>query len=98
MQLIPLNDRVVIDREDPETVSKGGIHLTSKTAGKAQIGRVLAVGPGKVQSDGQRHRPGIHLGDRVVFKRTAGDEFSVGHRKLLIVSADDVLATLPESD
>ena len=53
MKIRPLQDRVVVKRQDEETTSSGGIVLPGSATEKPQQGEVVAVGPGKKQKMGK---------------------------------------------
>jgi len=81
MNLKPLGDRVVVERE----LAKD----------KPQKGKVLAVGDGRVTKDGKRRELQVKVGDEVLFTSYAGDEFKLeGEKKVLLMREDDILAVL----
>ena len=55
MKIRPLQDRVVVKRQDEETTSSGGIVLPGSATEKPQQGEVVAVGPGKKSDDGKNN-------------------------------------------
>jgi chaperonin GroES len=95
MDIQPLGDRVMVERDAAEGVTKGGIVLPDVVQDRPQRGTVLAVGPGRVTSDGQRRPIGVSVGDSVLFTRHAGDEFKLdGSRKVMLVRVEDLLAVV----
>lgn len=98
VQLKPLSDRVLLERDNREEMTSGGIMLPDSAKEKVNRGRVIAVGPGKLDKEG-RHIPiGVQTGDHVLFGKYAGDEVPVGDgdRDYLLVRADDILAVIDE--
>ncbi len=91
-KLQPLSDRVIIRPIEREEVTKGGIILPDTAKEKPQEGEVIAVGPGKLTSDGKRLAPDIKVGDRVVYAKYAGTELEIEDEKLLIMHESDIIA------
>ena len=94
-QLIPLGDRVVVEREEGGTKTAGGILLPDSAKDKPARGVVISVGDGKLTDDGKRQPLQVKPGDRVVFTSYAGEPFKVGDDELLLMREDDILAVLP---
>jgi chaperonin GroES len=95
MNIKPLSDRIVIRRFEAETKTTGGILLPDSAKNKPQKGKVLAVGPGKLQKDGKRVPLTVKTGDVVLFTNWAGDEFKKGQSEdVLLMREEDVLAVL----
>ena len=94
LNLQPIGDRVVLEREESEEVTAGGILLPDSAKDKPARGTVLAVGEGRLAKNGSRIPLQVKVGDRVVFSSYAGDEFKLGDRKLVLMREDDILAVL----
>jgi chaperonin GroES len=95
MNVKPLGDRVVIEREEAQEKTAGGIVLPDTAKDKPQRGKVLAVGEGRVTKDGKRRELQVKIGDKVLFTSYAGDEFRLnGDRKVLLMREDDILAVV----
>jgi chaperonin GroES len=92
MKVVPLGDKLVVKRLESNQKTAGGIVLPDAARQKPQQGRVLSVGDGRMLPDGSRVAHEVTEGDRVVFGSYAGSEVSIDDEKLLILSADDVLA------
>jgi chaperonin GroES len=93
MKIVPLNDQVVIRPLEAEERTAGGIVLPDSAREKPQEGRVLAVGDGRrIDGAGERARPQVNEGDRVVFARYGGTTVEVNGEELLILSERDILA------
>src|SRR5690242_13177231 len=94
IKLQPLGDRVVVEREEAETKTAGGIVLPDTAKNKPSRGTIISVGDGRLLDDGSRAPLQVKVGDRVLFSSYAGDQFKIGDRELLLMREDDVLAIL----
>ena len=89
----PLADRVIVQPMESETM-KGGIIIPDTAKEKPQQGKIIAVGPGRVDDNGQRVEPEVKKGDVVLYGKYAGTEVSVEGSDYLILREGDVLAIL----
>ncbi len=94
MQIQPLGDRVVIEREEGESKTSGGILLPDSAKEKPKRGKIVSVGTGRMLADGTRVDLAVKVGDRVLFTSYAGDEFKLGERELLLMREEDILAVI----
>jgi chaperonin GroES len=95
MDLRPLEDRIVIRPLEAEARTSGGIIIPDNAKEKPQKGEVVAVGPGKVSTEGKHIAMTVAKGDRVLYGKYAGTEIKIDGVDYLIVRESDVLATLP---
>ena len=89
----PLGNRVVVQRQEVK-VSKGGILLPESAQEKPKQGKVLSVGPGKVDEKGKLTALDLKVGDQVLFSSYAGTECKLEGQEVLILAEEDVLAVL----
>lgn len=94
MKLIPLNDKIVIERLEADDKTAGGIILPDTAKEKPKQGKVLAVGEGKALDDGKRAEFQVKVNDRVLFTSYAGSEVTVDGKEYLIMTEDDILAVV----
>jgi len=94
MKIRPLHDRILVKRIEGEAKSKGGIIIPDTAKEKPQEGKVVAVGKGKVDDDGNLVPLNVRKGDRILFSKYAGTEVRLDGEDHLIVREDDVLAVL----
>jgi chaperonin GroES len=87
----PLGNRLVVQRQEAQT-TKGGIILPDAAKEKPRQGKVVAVGPGKVDEKGRKVPVDVKVGDEVLFSSYSGTEYKAGDVDYLILSEDDVLA------
>lgn len=92
MSLKPLGNRVVVEPEEQEEITAGGIVLPETAKEKPQKGTILSVGPGERDDDGKRIPMDVATGDKVLFAKYAGTEIKVEGQKLLILKESDLLA------
>ncbi len=95
-KLKPLGDRVVIQPSEREEMTKSGIVLPDTAKEKPQEGKILSVGPGRINDDGKREPMDVKKGDKVLYAKYAGTEFKVEGEDLLIVSSKDILAIVED--
>jgi chaperonin GroES len=91
MKLIPLHDRVLVVRIGEEDKTSGGIIIPDTAKEKPQEGRVVAVGPGKLDEHGKRIQTDVKPDDRVLFGKYAGTEIKLDGVEHLIMREDDIL-------
>ena len=92
MKLEPLEDYVVIEPLEPEKVTPGGIHLPDSATQTPSRGRVLAVGPGRSDSDSGTIPVAVRKGDEVIHTRYGGHEIELEGKKVRIMRESEVLA------
>jgi chaperonin GroES len=90
--LKPLGNRVVVEPNEQDEVTPGGIVLPETAKEKPQKGKVLSVGPGERDDKGKRIELDVKEGDTVLFAKYAGTEIKVDGKKLLILRESDLLA------
>ncbi len=94
MAVKPLEDRVLIKPDNPETKTDSGIYLPESAKEKPIQGRIVAVGPGKLLDSGERVRPSVKKGDTVVFGKYAGSEIEIKNVKHMIMRESELLGIL----
>ena len=92
MNLQPLGDRLIVEVLDEEETTVSGIVLPDTAKEKPQRGRVLAVGPGARDEDGEYIKMDLEEGDEIIFSKYGGTEIKVGADEVLILRESDVLA------
>ena len=92
MDLKPLGDRLIVEVLEEEEVTTSGIVLPDTAKEKPQRGRVLAVGPGSRNEDGEFVAMDLDEGDEIIFSKYGGTEIKLGTDEVLILRESDVLA------
>ena len=95
MKLKPLGDRLIVKPIDEEETTASGIVLPDTAKEKPQKGKVIAVGDGKWDEDGEKRIPlDVSEGDEVLYSKYGGTEVTVEDDELLVLRESDVLAKL----
>ncbi|OKL54399.1 co-chaperone GroES [Bowdeniella nasicola] len=88
----PLEDRIVVQTLEAETTTASGLVIPDTAKEKPQEGKVLAVGPGRVDDNGNRIPVDVAEGDVVIYSKYGGTEVKYAGQEYLILSARDILA------
>ena len=94
MNIVPLNDKIVVERLEADEKTAGGIILPDTAKEKPKQGKVISVGEGKLLDDGKRSAFQVNVGDRVLFTSYAGIEVTHLGKEFLIMTEDDLLAVV----
>jgi chaperonin GroES len=93
LKLKPLGDRLIVQAIDEEQTTASGLVLPDTAKEKPQKGKVLAVGDGKYDEDGEKRSPlDVAVGDEVLYSKYGGTEIKVDGEDLLVLRESDVLA------
>jgi chaperonin GroES len=92
MDLQPLGDRLIVEALEEEETTSSGIVLPDTAKEKPQRGRVLAVGPGPRDEDGEYIAMDVAVGDEIIYSKYGGTEIRLGTDDYLILRESDVLA------
>lgn len=98
MDLQPLDDRLVVEVFSQEETSAGGVIIPSTAQEKPQRGRVLAVGPGARNGDGEYMPIPLNVGDEIVFSKYGGTDVESEGEEYLIIRESDVLVLITHED
>jgi len=88
----PLEDRIVVKSVEAEQTTASGLVIPDTAKEKPQEGEVLAIGPGRIDDNGNRVPLDVKVGDRVIYSKYGGTEIKHSGEEYLILSARDVLA------
>lgn len=94
INLQPLGDRIVVQREESNEKTEGGIYLPDSAKDKPTRGTVISVGDGRLLEDGSRSELQVKVGDRVLFTSYAGESIEIGDVEYLLMGESDVLAVI----
>jgi len=94
MKISPLSDRVLVKRIEQRDEIRGGIIIPDTAKEKPQEAEVVAVGPGRLDDDGDRLPMTVKVGDRVLIGKYAGTEIKLNDEDHTILREDEILATI----
>ena len=94
MKLRPRSDRVIVKQSDAETKTASGIVLPDSAKEKPTRGKVVSVGPGKLDKHGKAMEIGIRAGDTVYYGKYSGTEVEVNGEKFVILRESDLLGVV----
>ena len=94
MKVRPLADRILVKREEASETVRGGIIIPDTAKEKPQEGKVVAVGPGRLNEDGKRVKLEIKKGDRILMGKYSGTEVKIDGDEHIIMREEDVLAVI----
>ena len=94
MKLKPLQDRVIVKQSEAEEKTKSGILLPDTAKEKPTRGKVVAVGPGKLDDKGKPMEIGLRVGETVYYGKYSGTDVEVDGEKFVILREADILGVL----
>ncbi|MFW6598783.1 co-chaperone GroES [Propionibacteriaceae bacterium Y2011] len=90
----PLEDRVLVEPLEAEQTTASGLVIPDTAQEKPQEGKVLSIGPGRVDDKGARVPMDVAEGDTVIFSKYGGTEVKYDGKDLLLLNARDILAVV----
>jgi chaperonin GroES len=94
VSLQPLGDKVVVEREETQSKTAGGIFIPDSAKDKPSRGTIIAIGTGKLLDDGSRGDMQVKKGDRVLFTSYAPETITIDDEEFLLMSESDILAVI----
>lgn len=91
-KLRPLDDRVVVEPQEAEERTAGGIVLPDTAKERPQRGTILSVGPGRLLDTGKRGELSVDVGDVVIYGKYSGTDIEVSGKDVKILRESDILA------
>jgi len=92
VKLQPMGDRLVVKPIQSEEKTKSGIYLPDTAKEKPQEGKVIAVGPGRMNDEGKRIAPDVEVGDIIIYTKYGGSEIKIEGEEFIIMRESDILA------
>ncbi len=93
-KLLPLGENIVLEALKKNSQSNSSFYIPESEDKQPGRAKVIAVGPGIQLEDGSMSKMHLEVGDEIVFRRYASDEFEVGGAKYLVIPQKDVLAKI----
>lgn len=94
MKLLPLGNRVLVSRLEPEEKLKGGIVLPDSAKKKQEQAKVIAIGPGKKDKNGNLIPMPVKVNDIILMEKYSGQEITLNDEEFIIIKADDIIAII----
>ena len=94
MAFTPLHDRVVVRRLESDEKTAGGLIIPDNAKEKPAEGKVVAVGAGAKDEDGERIAMDVKKGDKILFGKWSGTEITIDGEELLIMKESDIMGVL----
>ena len=94
MKLKPLENRVIIKQSEAEEKTTGGFILPDTAKEKPQIGKIVAIGPGKLLDDGKHSKMSVKKNDKVIYAKYIGNEIEIDKEKFVILRESDILGII----
>lgn len=89
----PLEDRILVQSLEAEQTTASGLVIPDTAKEKPQEGKVVAVGPGRFDEDGEKRIPlDVKVGDVVIYSKYGGTEVKYNGIEYLLLGARDILA------
>ncbi len=90
----PLEDRILVEPQDAEQVTKSGLVIPDTAKEKPQEGKVVATGPGRIDDNGNRVPLDVAVDDVIIFSKYGGTEVKYDGKEYLLLNARDILAVV----
>lgn len=97
MAVKPLEDRILVKPDEPETRTASGLYLPESSKERPMTGTVVAAGPGKRLENGNLAKPSVKKGDTVVFGKYAGTEVEIKGESHMIMRESELLGILEKN-
>ena len=94
LKLRPLGDRVVVEPLEQEERTESGLFIPETAKEKPQRGKILAIGDGRRDDDGNRIPMDVKVGETILFAKYGGTEIKLDAQKILILKESDILAVV----
>ena len=94
LKLRPLGDRVVVEPLEQEERTESGLFIPETAKEKPQRGKIIAIGDGRRDDEGNRVPMDVKVGEIILFAKYGGTEVKLDSQKLLILKETDILAVV----
>ena len=94
MKLKPLDDRVVVKPQEAEEKTAGGIVLPDSAKEKPLMGKIIAIGTGKLLDNGKRSQMSVKKNDVVLFGKYGGSDIEIDGTEYKILRESEILGVV----
>ena len=92
--IIPLGDKIVILPQEEGEQQYGNIIIPDAGKEKPEMGKVLAVGPGRISTDGTLIPNRIEVGTTIIVPKFGAQTVVVENETYIVASENDVLGII----
>jgi len=96
MKFAPMHDRILVKRKETETQTKAGLWISTTADDKPDEGTVVAVGTGKVLTDGSIRPMSVKADDHIIFAKGAGSLVNIDDKEYIVLKEEDIFAVLED--
>lgn len=94
-KLRPMDDRILVEPLEEETATAFGLVLPDTASKeKPQKGKVVAVGPGKLNDEGKRVPMTVKPGNVILYTKYGPTEVKIEGKEIYFLQESDVLAII----
>jgi chaperonin GroES len=94
MSLRPISDRILVERGEEDTKTKGGIIIPDTAKEKPAEGKIIAVGNGRMDENTKLLPMDVKVGDSILFSKYGGADVKIDGIDYIILRQDDVLGII----
>ena len=94
MKIQPLSDRILVERIEAEEKTAGGIVVPDTAKEKPKEGKIISLGTGKLNENGEKQAFTVKEGDTILFESFAGTEVNIDGKEYLVMKEDDVIGII----
>ncbi|KAJ6250879.1 10 kda heat shock protein [Anaeramoeba flamelloides] len=95
--LIPLYERIIVERKETKTKTKSGIVLPDSASKKNQRATVLSVGDGLIDKNGKRFKPTVKVGDTIILPKFGGVNVHLEDKDVIIIKESDIMGVVSKN-
>lgn len=94
MNIKPLSDHIFVETFNEEKTTKSGIFIPVSSEEKPVMGKIVAIGPGKITDEGKLIPMNVKVGNKILFTKYTTNEVKIDEKEYLVIREDDVLAII----
>lgn len=93
-----LGDRLLVKVKSTRKETESGIVLPESSVSKSQIGKVVAIGEGRLTNNGDTIIMSVDIDDTILFDKFAGTPIILNDEELLLLNEYDVIGIIHEEE
>ena len=96
--IIPLGDKIVILPQEEGEQTYGNIIIPDAGQEKPEMGKVLAVGPGRISTDGTLIPNKLEVGQTIIVPKFGAQVVVIENETYVVASENDVLGIIKQKE